>query len=181
MVNQDAIRKEWKTIKITLGALAGKHDVKLGTLKNRKSREGWSRDPTKKDATKSEKVATIDKKDGTKKKGAPVGNSNGKVIRTAVPKRNSNAQKRGFFAKFLQGETHEIMDSMKEFSANDLICQQIQIQYAAIMRAQKSMYVEGKNEMIKELKKTKSTMVRITRLVKRNGSSSSPGIGRLLS
>lgn len=70
---------------------------------------------------------------------------------------------------------------MKEFSANDLICQQIQIQYAAIMRAQKSMYVEGKNEMIKELKKTKSTMVRITRLVKRNGSSSSPGIGRLLS
>jgi uncharacterized protein YjcR len=55
----DTIRSEWETTKSTLTALAEKHDIKLGTLKSRKSREGWSRDPTKKDATKSEKVATI--------------------------------------------------------------------------------------------------------------------------
>lgn len=49
--NWKGIQKEWETSKITLKALAEKHNIKLGTLKSRKSREGWSRDPTKKDAT----------------------------------------------------------------------------------------------------------------------------------
>jgi len=50
--NWEKIREEWETSKITLKALAEKHDVKLGTLKSRKSREKWSRDATaKKDAT----------------------------------------------------------------------------------------------------------------------------------
>ncbi|NRG47689.1 terminase small subunit, partial [Bacillus sp. CRN 9] len=52
------IRKEFEESKITLKVLAEKHDVKIGTLKSRKSREGWSRDATKKDATKVKKVAT---------------------------------------------------------------------------------------------------------------------------
>ncbi|MCM3324251.1 terminase small subunit [Cytobacillus kochii] len=57
-MNWRLIRKEFETTKITLKALAEKHDIKIGTLKSRKSREGWSRDPTKKDATKKKKVAT---------------------------------------------------------------------------------------------------------------------------
>ncbi|MFE4523965.1 terminase small subunit [Cytobacillus firmus] len=59
-MNWDEIRKEFETSKITLKALAEKHDVKIGTLKSRKSREGWSRDPTKKDATKKKKVASLE-------------------------------------------------------------------------------------------------------------------------
>lgn len=59
-MNWDDIRKEFETSKITLKALAEKHDVKIGTLKSRKSREAWSRDPTKKDATKKKKVATLE-------------------------------------------------------------------------------------------------------------------------
>ncbi|MEM1505914.1 hypothetical protein RG959_21180 [Domibacillus sp. 8LH] len=55
MANWEDIRSEWEITKITLSALAEKHSIKLGTLKSRKSREGWSRDPTKKDATKSGK------------------------------------------------------------------------------------------------------------------------------
>lgn len=66
MVNWETIRQEWETSSITLAALAEKHELKLGTLKSRKSREGWSRDPDKKDATKSKKVATV-KKDATPK------------------------------------------------------------------------------------------------------------------
>jgi phage terminase small subunit len=58
MPNWNEVRKEYETSKITLKALAEKYDVKIGTLKSRKSREGWSRDPTEKDATKSKKVAT---------------------------------------------------------------------------------------------------------------------------
>lgn len=59
-MNWDEIRKEFETSKITLKALAEKYDIKIGTLKSRKSREGWSRDPTKKDATKKQKVATLE-------------------------------------------------------------------------------------------------------------------------
>ncbi|MFJ7971306.1 terminase small subunit [Psychrobacillus sp. NPDC096389] len=66
MINWDEIKIEWETTKITLAALAEKHDIKLGTLKSRKSRDAWSRSATKKDATKKKKVATILKKDATK-------------------------------------------------------------------------------------------------------------------
>lgn len=59
-MNWDEIKKEFETSNITLKALAEKHDVKIGTLKSRKSREGWSRDPIKKDATKKQKVATLE-------------------------------------------------------------------------------------------------------------------------
>ncbi|MEH6945207.1 terminase small subunit [Bacillus sp. JJ722] len=69
-MNWDAIREEWETTKITLVALAEKHGVKIGTLKSRKSREKWSRGAVKKDATKT-KVATIKKKNATKKASVP--------------------------------------------------------------------------------------------------------------
>lgn len=59
MVNWDEIKREYETTKITLAKLAEKHEIKLGTLKSRKSREKWSRDATVKDATKTKKVATI--------------------------------------------------------------------------------------------------------------------------
>ncbi|MEY9979702.1 terminase small subunit [Lysinibacillus sp. RC79] len=68
MANWDEIKQEWETTKITLANLAEKHEIKLGTLKSRKSREKWSRDATKKDATKTAKVATISSKDASKEK-----------------------------------------------------------------------------------------------------------------
>jgi phage terminase small subunit len=62
VVNWDEVRKEYETSKVTLAALAEKYDIKIGTLKSRKSREGWSRGSPKKDATKSKKKdATIKK------------------------------------------------------------------------------------------------------------------------
>jgi phage terminase small subunit len=61
-VNWDEIKKEYESSEITLAALAEKHNIKIGTLKSRKSREGWNRDPTNKNATKSKKKdATIKK------------------------------------------------------------------------------------------------------------------------
>ena len=59
MANWDDIKQEWETTKITLADLAEKHEIKLGTLKSRKSREKWSRDATEKDATKTKRVASI--------------------------------------------------------------------------------------------------------------------------
>ncbi|MGE8004029.1 phage terminase small subunit [Lysinibacillus sp. NPDC093216] len=156
MANWDEIKHEWETTKITLADLAEKHEIKLGTLKSRKSREKWSRDATKKDATKTVKVATKEKQVG-----APIGNENAKGNRgnpnptPKFAKRNSIAEKHGFFSKFLPEETREIMEAMNERSPADLIWDQIQIQYAAIIRAQRIMHVESKEEMIKEIKKEK--------------------------
>ncbi|MGG3890058.1 phage terminase small subunit [Metabacillus fastidiosus] len=144
-MNWEEIRREWETTKITLAALAEKHSVKLGTLKSRKSREYWSREPTKKDATV--------KKDATTHK--PRKRSGNPNPENQFTKRNKAAVKHGFFSKFLPLETLEIMKEMQERSPADLIFDQIQIQYAAIIRAQQIMFVTDKEEMIKELKKRK--------------------------
>jgi phage terminase small subunit len=64
-VNWENIRKEYETTNITLKALAEKYGIKLGTLKSRKSREGWSRDPTIKDATPKKKKVAKPKPDAT--------------------------------------------------------------------------------------------------------------------
>jgi uncharacterized protein YjcR len=85
--------------------------------------------------------------------GGQPGNKNAKGH--GPPKENQNAKTHGFFSKFLPVETLEIMESMNELSPADLIWDQIQIQYAAIIRAQKIMFVTSKTEMIKELKKSK--------------------------
>lgn len=67
MAEWQEIQQEWETSKITLAALAEKHNLKLGTLKSRKSREGWSRGSPKKDATKVKKGATLSKRVQPKK------------------------------------------------------------------------------------------------------------------
>ena len=71
-------------------------------------------------------------------------------------KGNQNAKKHGFFSRYIPQETLEIMGMLEEKSPADLIWDQIMIQYAAIIRAQQIMYVESKNEIIKELKKVKN-------------------------
>ncbi|KKB34633.1 phage terminase small subunit [Bacillus thermotolerans] len=126
--------------------IAEKYGVSLNTVKSWKKRYGWNRD----------KGAPSEKSVHTKKRGAPKGNINAKGNKGgAAPKGNQNAVTHGFFSKFLPAETLEIMESMNERSPADLVWDQIQIQYAAIIRAQRIMFVEDKDEMIKELKKKK--------------------------
>ena len=126
--------------------IAEKYDVSINTVKSWKKRYDWNR----------EKGAHKEKGVHTKKRGAPKGNINAKGNPGgAAPKGNSNAETHGFFSKFLPEETLEIMDLMNGRSPVDLIWDQIQIQYAAIIRAQKVMFVTAKDEMIKQLKKAK--------------------------
>jgi len=159
--NWKQIRKEWETSKITFKDLAEKHNVKLGTLKSRRSREKWSRDATnKKDATQSKKVATKSAGDRTtqKKKStskAQKNRSGNPNPKNQFTKRNQAARKHGFFSKYIPEETLEIMGTLESSNPSDLIWDQIQIQYAAIIRAQRIMFVTDKDEMIKELKKEK--------------------------
>jgi uncharacterized protein YjcR len=124
--------------------IAEKYGVTLNTVKSWKTRYKWSRDGVH---TKSKSVHT-------KKKGGQPGNQNAKGH--GAPKYNQNAKKHGFFSKYIPKETLEIMGMLDEKSPADLIWDQIMIQYAAIIRAQQIMFVESKDEMIKELKKKKS-------------------------
>lgn len=70
---------------------------------------------------------------------------------------NKNAETHGFFSKFLPEDTLEVIQKMKGISELEIIWGNITIQYAAIIRSQKIMFVKDKEEMIKELKKTKDS------------------------
>ncbi|WP_096440656.1 phage terminase small subunit [Alteribacter populi] len=127
--------------------IAEKHGVSINTVKSWKRRYGWNRD----------RGAPEEKSVHTKNKGAPKGNINAKGNKGGTaPKGNQNAVTHGFFSKFLPAETREIIESMQDRSPADLIYDQIEIQYAAIIRSQNIMYVSNKSEMIKELKKSES-------------------------
>lgn len=69
--------------------------------------------------------------------------------------RNTAAVKHGLFSRYIPQETLELMGMLDDKSPADLIWDQIQIQYAAIIRSQSIMFVTDKNEMIKEIKKQK--------------------------
>lgn len=66
------------------------------------------------------------------------------------PEHNQNATTHGLFAKYLPNETGEIMDAVSNRQPIDLIWDQIQIQYAAIIRAQKIMYVSDADDLSDE-------------------------------
>ncbi len=62
-----------------------------------------------------------------------------------APKKNKNAEKYGFFSKYLPEETVSIIQEMPT-DPLDVLWDQIQISYAAIIRAQHIMYVRDKDD-----------------------------------
>ncbi|BBN97490.1 phage terminase small subunit [Sporolactobacillus terrae] len=121
--------------------IAEKYSVSLNTVKSWKKRYSWTRENG---AHKKKRVHT---------KGAPVGNQNAKGH--GPPAGNQNATKFGFFSKYLPAESVEIMQEIDTAEPSDLLWDQIMIQYTAIIRAQKIMLVESKNDLTKVLKRTK--------------------------
>lgn len=121
--------------------IASKYDISLNTLKSWIKRYNWSKE--------KKKGAPINKR------GAPFSNKNS--VGHGAPKENKNAEKFGFFSKYLPEETRELIQEISIKDKFDILWEQITIQYAAIIRAQKIMYVKDKEEMIKELKKHEST------------------------
>lgn len=91
--------------------------------------------------------------------GAPKGNQYAVGNNGGAPPRNSNAVSHGFFRKYFPEETLEIMEQIETRSPLDMLWDNIVIQYTAIIRAQQIMFVQSKDEMIKELKKRKFDVV----------------------
>lgn len=82
------------------------------------------------------------KKVATKKKGAPIGNKN-----ATGPPGNKNAERHGFYAKWLPAETMEIMQCIEHSNPIDLLWDNIQLQYAAIIRGQRLWYVKNQEDV----------------------------------
>lgn len=73
-----------------------------------------------------------------RKHGGQPGNKN--AVGHGAPSKNKNAEKFGFFSKYLPEETVSIIQEMPT-DPLDILWDQIQIAYAAIIRAQQIMYV----------------------------------------
>lgn len=115
--------------------IAEKYGVTINTVKSWKTRYKWSKDTTKGVHTKNEKSVH------TKRGGQP-GNKN-----ATGPPGNKNAEKHGFFSKWLPAETAEIMKSIEKLDSLDILWDNIQLQYTAIIRAQKLMYVKDQEDI----------------------------------
>lgn len=119
--------------------IAEKYGVTINTVKSWKTRYKWSKDGKKSVHTKTGKVC-IQK--------AKLGNQN--AAGHGAPEGNKNAEKYGFFSKYLPEETREIFSAIEEADPLDLLWHQIQLAYAAIIRAQKIAYVKDQEDKTEE-------------------------------
>lgn len=111
-------------------------NVSEGTVRSWKSRYKWDCN-----------VAKV-KRNVAKIRGGQPGNKN--AVGGGAPLKNNNAEKFGFFRKYLPEETVSIIEEMPK-DPLDILWDQIQIAYAAIIRAQKIMYVEDKHDKTKDI------------------------------
>lgn len=153
-INWNQIKQEYINSNgaVLLKDLANKYGIKDSTVRSRKNREKWDEE-LKDVATQQCNVANKDNAlKAVKPERKRSGNHNPK---NQFTKRNKEAETHGFFSKYLPEDTLNIIDEIGQKDTLDILWENITIQYAAIIRAQKIMYVTGKEEMIKELKKEK--------------------------
>ena len=112
--------------------IAKQLDLPEGTVRRWKSTHKW-------DNERSDKSdANVRKK---RKRGGQPGNHN-----ATGPPGNRHAEKHGFFTKWLPEETKAILDEIHEDDPLDLLWDNIQLQYAAIIRGQRLMYVKDQKD-----------------------------------
>lgn len=126
--------------------LAEKYDTSLNTIKSWIKRYGWSKLKDSQGAPSSVEGAPSDVRGAPlkKKQGGQPGNKN--AVGHGAPKKNKNAEKYGFFSKYLPEETVSIIQEMPT-DPLDILWDQIQIAYAAIIRAQQIMYVRDRDDV----------------------------------
>ncbi|MGE1028632.1 phage terminase small subunit [Bacillus sp. GKis3/1] len=143
--------------------LAEKYEVSINTIKSWRKRHGWNRKGVH---PKDEKGCTQ-----TKKTGAPIGNKNAvgnsgnknpkwgnkNAVGYGPPKGNHNAMTHGFFRKHFPEDVADLAAEIMEKNPIDMLWENITIQYTAIIRAQRLMFVTDQENITKEVKKEKSS------------------------
>ena len=75
-----------------------------------------------------------------------------KVDKICIGKlQNTNAVKHGLFSKYLPAETLELVGDIEMMSPLDILWENICLKYAAIIRAQKIMFVKDANDVTKRM------------------------------
>ena len=113
--------------------IASQLNVPEGTVRRWKCTHKW-------DNERSDKKANVRKKNG-----APIGNKNAVGNKSSLPG-NKKAEKHGLFSKYLPPDTLEIVNNMS-LNPLDILWDNIQIAYAAIVRAQQINYVRDIDDM----------------------------------
>lgn len=116
--------------------IARELEIPEGTVRRWKCTYKWDDEESERSDKKKANVR--------KRRGAPKGNKN-----ATGPPGNDNAVKHGLFRRFLPGETMEIIEEMPKCPL-DLLWDQIQLAYAAIIRAQQIMYVKDRDDKTTE-------------------------------
>lgn len=112
--------------------IAEQLDLPAGTVRRWKSSYKWDSERSDKKSERSER-----------KKGGQPDNRNAEGH--GAPEQNKNAEKHGLFTKYLPQETLDIVQNMS-LNPLDILWDNIQIAYAAIVRAQQIMYVKDKDD-----------------------------------
>jgi uncharacterized protein YjcR len=115
---------------LKLVEIASQLNLPEGTIRSWKNRYKW-------DCNVANEECNVAKK----KRGGKPGNKN-----ATGPPGNKNAEKYGFFTKYLPEETREIFNAIDHADPLDLLWHQIQIAYAAIIRAQRIAYVKDQQD-----------------------------------
>ena len=126
--------KEMYLSGMKLVEIAARLDLPEGTIRSWKNRQKWDCN-----------VANEKRNVAKRKRGGQPGNHN-----ATGPPGNKNAEKYGFFSKYLPEETREIFSAIEQADPLDLLWHQIQIAYAAIIRAQQIMYVRDREDKTTE-------------------------------
>lgn len=121
--------------------IASRLKIPEGTVRSWKNRYDWDNATLQKN-----------KRNVAKGKGGQPDNKN--AVGHGAPSKNDNAVKHGLFEKYLPQETLDIVNSMS-LNPLDILWDQIQIAYAAIVRAQQIMHVKDKDDLTKELKRSR--------------------------
>lgn len=111
--------------------IANQLGIPEGTVRSWKNRYKWDCN-----------VAKEKRNVARKKRGAQTGNKNG----SGGPPGNKKAEKYGFFSKYLPEEIREIFSAIDHADPLDLLWHQIQLAYAAIIRAQRIAYVKDQQD-----------------------------------
>ena len=123
--------------KIDLVEIASQLKISAGTVRGWKSKDNWG----------GTLNGTFQKNtERSKRKGGQPGNKNAVGNSGGAPIGNKNAEKYGFFSKYLPDETREIFSCIETADPLDLLWHQIQIAYAAIIRAQRIAYVKDQQD-----------------------------------
>jgi phage terminase small subunit len=154
--NRDKAFEMWKNSngEMLLKDIATKLEVSDSQIRKWKNQDKWD--------TQLKGNVTITKSNVTNKAGAPKGNKNAIGNRGgSAPKGNNNAVSHGFFRRIFPDdeETHYIIGEIGIKSPIDILWENIVIQYAAIARAQKIMFIQDIDDETKVLKKQKNTYI----------------------